>query len=124
LADLVALVLIASAVVLPIAIGVAKGHVPRQALATWAFPLAGVTFLLALGVHGVERHLDRVSRLAIALLFAFAWAVAGAYTAFVQPRRLKELPLEVRQGIRTVGLLFLGFSGIWGAVALAKYFRG
>jgi hypothetical protein len=111
------LALAAGVVIVPILIGFWKGHLPKEIFGSWAIPLAATTFLLGIGVQFIETYFGAAAKLAASLAFASAWGFAGVYIGFVQPKRNPELPEQIREAMKTVGVLFLGFSLLWAGLS-------
>jgi energy-converting hydrogenase Eha subunit A len=118
--NLIFLALAAAAVTLPIVIGALKGQLPKEIVSSWGIPLAMSTFLLALGVQAIARHLEPLDRLILSLLFACLWISAGLYTSFVQPRR--GLPKIYHRDAKNIGAMFTGFGLLWTVVSVFQFF--
>jgi hypothetical protein len=120
---LVLIVLAVSAVVLPLFLGVALGHIPRQVFAGSAVPLAAATFLLAAGVHAISNYVNPAVKFAISLLFGLIWIGAGVQMLRIE-RHSSGGPPQAAQARRGIGYTFIVFGFIWVTIALTQFLIG
>ncbi len=117
------IVLIALAVVfvvLPLLIGVALGHIPKQLFAGSAIPLAGATFLLAIGVQFMGHYLEPTAKLTISLLFGLIWIGAGLQMAWIE-RHSESGPPQAAQARRAITYMFVVFGLAWIGVSMYRF---
>jgi len=113
-----------SAVLFPLVVAFAFGHIPRQVLARWAVPLAAATLLLAVGIRFLERTPHPLLRLSLYVLFGLIWTLAGVRAAFFGLRGFEGVSHGVVKTSRAFGFMFLLFGLSWIGVSFFQFLRG
>ena len=116
----VLIVLAVLAVVLPLVLGVALGHIPRQLFVGSAIPLAAATFLLAIGVHAISNYLEPLAKLVISILFGLIWIGAGLQMIWIE-RQSGGGPPQAAQARRGISYTFVIFGLVWIIIAGTQY---
>jgi hypothetical protein len=116
----VLIALAVTAVVFPLLIGMALGHIPKHLFFGGAIPLAAATFILAIGVQLLDRHLEPVTKLVVSLLFGLIWFGAGLQICSIE-KRSEDPDHPAAKPRRLIGYLFIIFGLIWSLLSIFRY---
>lgn len=106
-------------VILPLVLGVALGHIPKQLFLGSALPLAIATFLLAIGIHVGSHYLHPIAKLVISLLLGLIWLGAGIQMIRIEKESAGGPP-QAAHARRGIAYTFLGFGIAWIAIIIVR----
>ena len=110
------------AVVLPLILGAAFGHIPRQLLVGSALPLGAATFLLAILVQFIGSGLAPTARFVISSILGLIWMGVGIQLIWIEKRNVAD-GSEAARARRGISYMFIVFGLLWICVSVFRYLK-
>jgi hypothetical protein len=113
--------IVLSSILMPLVLGIKSGRIPKAFISNWMVPLFAVTFLLAVGIQMIERHVDPKLKLGVSVFFGSIWMFGGLRTLVWKSKDAPGAAGTAQKTARAIGLIFLCFGLVWIGVSIYQY---